>query len=410
MWLGEVITDGASADLIIPNATSDSVSTLVSLLYGGSPTVTHTVFAGLQSLCDSLGLKSWLSDMITVAEEEDETTAAMDSVQPQLQTYDEDVINQQGKTGAKDVACSSPAMTASVKSTPKETEVRMTTQNGSEALEDEQFGEVNGCNSGVGFKIAESTDLKMTVVKEKPKRCLRSSNEKTLRSIARANIKKQPNENRKSTRTRAKHKFACQLCSATSTSSQMLETHYNRIHFNNLTRGDGRGGTLGTSRVRTGDYCNVNKKAQVEASRGTTRNKRHKTVDGIRSLRRNLDAQGGAKAAQTSSVLAKEKGKNAGVGENISTSEIIKGRKSRNERRVEIGLGRSATSQKIKPPTTSSVSSVGSMKVVVPAVEGKNTSSASSKVSTVDKKTAYFSMWNEAISDKVWAERQMQVH
>ena len=410
MWLGEVITDGASADLIIPNATSDSVSTLVSLLYGGSPTVTHTVFAGLQSLCDSLGLKSWLSDMITVAEEEDETTAAMDSVPPQLQTYDEDVINQQGKTGAKDVACSSPAMTASVKSTPKETEVRMTTQNGSEALEDEKFGEVNGCNSGVGFKIAESTDLKMTVVKEKPKRCLRSSNEKTLRSIARANIKKQPNENRKSTRTRAKHKFACQLCSATSTSSQMLETHYNRMHFNNLTRGDGRGGSLGTGRVRTGDDCNVNKKAQVEASRGTTRNKRHKTVDGIRFLRRNLDTQGGAKAAQTSSVLAKEKGKNAGVGENISTSEIIKGRKSRNERRVEIGLGRSATSQKIKPPTTSSVSSVGSMKVVVPAVEGKNTSSTSSKVSTVDKKTAYFSMWNEAISDKVWAERQMQVH
>ena len=154
----------------------------------------------------------------------------------------------------------------------------------------------------------------------------------------------------------------------------------------------------------------MNKKAQVEASRGTTRNKRHKTVDGIRSLRRNLDAQGGAKAAQTSSVLAKEKGKNAGVGENISTSEIIKGRKSRNERRVGIGLGRSATSQKIKPPTTSSVSSVGSMKVVVPAVEGKSTSSTSSKVSTVDKKTAYFSMWNEAISDKVWAERQMQVH
>ena len=55
-YLGEVITGEASTDLIIPDATLDSVSTLVSLLYGGSSTVTHIAYAGLQSLCNSLGL------------------------------------------------------------------------------------------------------------------------------------------------------------------------------------------------------------------------------------------------------------------------------------------------------------------------------------------------------------------
>ena len=402
MWLGEVITDGASADLFIPSATSDSVSTLVSLLYGGSPTVTHRVFAGLQSLCHSLGLKFWLRDMIIAVEEEEETTAATDSVQPQLQPSDEDAINQQGQISAKYDACSTPAMVASVKGALKETLIRRPTKSGINALdEDEQFGEVKGCNRRVGFKIVESTDLKMTVVKEKPKRSLRSSNEKTLSSIARANVKKLPNEKRKSSRTRTKQNFACELCSATSTSSQMLQTHYNRIHFNNLTRGNGRGGSLSTSRVRKEEDCNVNKKAQVEASRCTTRSKRHKTLDGIRSLRRNLVAQVGAKASRTSSVLTKEKEKYVGVGENIGISEISRGEKSRKQSRVDIGRDRSVTSRRITPPTTSSSSSVGSMKVVVPATEGKSTSSTSSMVSTGDKKAAYFSMWTEAVSDKV---------
>ena len=53
-YLGEAITEGTSADPIIPNASSDSISTLVSLLDGGSSTVTHGIYAGLQSLCHSL--------------------------------------------------------------------------------------------------------------------------------------------------------------------------------------------------------------------------------------------------------------------------------------------------------------------------------------------------------------------
>ena len=51
------------------------------------------------------------------------------------------------------------------------------------------------------------------------------------------------------------------------------------------------------------------------------------------------------------------------------------------------------------------------MKVVVPAVQHKITSSTSSTlVSTGDKKDMYLSMWNEALSDKVWYRSMIIVH
>merc|ERR1712192_119691 len=257
---------------------------------------------------------------------------------------------------------------------------------------------MGGCKSDVGFQIVKKTDLKMTVVKEKPpQRKLRSSNKKTLRSITEANVKKAPNDARKSSRTLAKHNFACQICDATSSSSQMLETHYNRIHFGKLTRGDGRGGSLSACRIRKEEDFNMNRKAKVKTDRVTNR-KRHLTVDSIRSLRCNPDAQGGAKASETNSALSKEKD-HAGVVKNIST-EISRGRRSRKESRVEIGLSRSATSQRIKHPTTSSASSVGRIKVVVP-VQGKSTTSSSSNMYAGDKNSAYFSMWNEALNGQV---------
>jgi len=411
--LGEVITEGASADLIIPNTTLDSVSTLVSLLYGGSSTVTHGVYAGLQSLCHSLGLKSWLQNMVTAAVQEVETTAAV--VQQQMQPCDEDARNQQGQTSANNVPCSSPTEATCVRSALN-TVVRRPTKSGIKALDvDEEekdegvrgkgsikSGGAKGCKSGVGFQIVKNTDLKMTVVKEKPERRLRLSNEKTLRSITEANVKKPPNDKRKSSRTRSKQNFACQMCSTTSSSSQMLEIHYNRIHFSKLTRGDGRGGSLSTCRVRKKEDSNMNRKSKVETIKGINR-KRHRTVDAPRSLRRNLDAQGGVKASETNSTLTKEK--DVGVVENKSTSEISRGRRSRKESRVEICLGRSETSRRIKPPTTSSASSVGRMKVVVSAVQGESTTSSSSNMSTRDKTTSYFSMWNEALTDQVPKKR-----
>ena len=144
----------------------------------------------------------------------------------------------------------------------------------------------------------------------------------------------------------------------------------------------------------------MNRKSKVKTIKGTNR-KRNQTVDGIRSLRRNLDAQGGVKASETNSAQMREKD-HVGLVENNSTSEISRGRRSRKESRVEICLGRSETSQRIKPPTTSSASSVGRMKVVVPAVQGESTTSSSSNMSTRDKTTSYFSMWNEALTDQVW--------
>ena len=409
-YLCEVITEGASADLIIPYTTLDSVSTLVSLLYGGSSTVTHVVYAGLQSLCDSLGLKSWLQNMVTAAVQEVETTTAV--VQHQLQPCDEDARNQNGQTSANNVASSSPTLATRVRSALT-TVVRRPTKSGIKALDvdeekvDEQVrgkgsikrGGAKGCKSGVGFQIVKNTDLKMTVVKEKLKRRLRFSNEKTLRSITEGNVKKPPNGKRKSSRTCAKQNFACQICSTTSSSSQMLETHYNRIHFSKLTRGDGRGGSLSACRVRKEEDCNMNRKSKVKTIKGTNR-KRNQTVDGIRSLRRNLDAQGGVKASETNSAQMREKD-HVGLVENNSTSEISRGRRSRKESRVEIGLSRSATAQRIKPPTTSSASSVGRMKVVVSEVQDKCTTSSSPNMLTGDKNTVYFTMWNEAISDQV---------
>ena len=74
VWLGEVITGGVSADLIIHDATEASISALVSLLYGDSLTVACGVFAGIQALCHCLGLNSWLSEMVTATEQEEQTT------------------------------------------------------------------------------------------------------------------------------------------------------------------------------------------------------------------------------------------------------------------------------------------------------------------------------------------------
>ena len=143
----------------------------------------------------------------------------------------------------------------------------------------------------------------------------------------------------------------------------------------------------------------MNRKSKVKTIIDTNK-KRHQTVDGIRSLRRNLDAQGGVKTSETNSAQMREKD-HVGLVENNSTSEISRGRRSRKESRVEIGLGRSATSQRIKPPTTSSASSVGRMKVVVSEVQDKCTTSSSPNMLTGDKNTVYFTMWNEAISDQV---------
>ena len=94
-----------------------------------------------------------------------------------------------------------------------------------------------------------------------------------------------------------------------------------------------------------------------------------------------------------------------------SLSEVARGGRSRKGNRVQGGNGKSGTGQQIKHPTTSSASSVCRIKVVVPAVQHKITSSTSSTlVSTGDKKDMYFSMWNVALSDKVWYRSMIIVH
>ena len=118
----------------------------------------------------------------------------------------------------------------------------------------------------------------------------------------------------------------------------------------------------------------------MEMDRGTI----GKQVGGIKSLGENFnDAQGRVKKSVQGKMPAPEMSKMS-----------AQGRAKRSK---------SVTAQQTKPPTTSSASRVCRMKVVVPAVEDKITSTTSSMlVSTGDKKDMYFSMWNETLSDKVW--------
>ena len=279
-----------------------------------------------------------------------------------------------------------------------------------------------------GRQTVENTDLKQTVIQEKSKRRLRSSNERTRRSTPRSDIKTPPIGKRISSRSCSRQKFTCELCSTTSISSEMLLAHYNRIHFNNYTRGDGRGGSLSTPRNKTETDLNINRRACAKTDRG-------KRVDGIKSLGENFnDAQGRAKTsaqgranssaqervksfAQERAKLSKTRSSlrtgraRSGVVKDNSLSEVARGGRSRKGNRVQGGNGKSGTGQQIKHPTRSSASSVCRMKVVVPAVQHKITSSTSSTlVSTGDKKDMYLSMWNEALSDKVWYRSMIIVH
>ena len=419
VWLAECLTGGASADLIIPNvATEDSISTLVSLLYGGSPTVGVGVYAGLQALCHCLGLNSWLYEsyeMVTSPVQEEET-AVMDLVQ-QLDPYDKDGTNKHGQK--------SPTMIASVGGVLK-TRVKIPTQTKDDLESRSKCSAVKGSISG--RRTVENTDLKQTVIQEKSKRRLRSSNERPLRSTPRGDIKTPPNGKRISSRSCSRQKFTCELCSTTSISSEMLLAHYNRIHFNNYTRGDGRGGSLSTPRNKTETDLKINRRVCAKTDRG-------KRVDGIKSLGENFnDAQGRAKTsaqgranlsaqervksfAQERAKLSKTRSSlrtgraRSGVVKDNSLSEVARGGRSRKGNRVQGGNGKSGTGQQIKHPTTSSASSVCRMKVVVPAVQHKITSSTSSTlVSTGDKKDMYLSMWNEALSDKVWYRSMIIVH
>jgi len=395
VWLTECLAGGASADLIIPNvATEDSVSTLVSLLYGGSPTVGFGVYAGLQALCHCLGLNSWLYEVVNSTVQEEEI-AVMDLAQ-QLDPSDEGDTNKHQQK--------SPTMVASVGGALK-TRVKRPTQPKDDLESRSKCSVVKG-----GRQTVENTDLKQTVIQEKPKRRLRSSNERTRRSTPRSDIKTPPIGKRISSRSCSRQKFTCELCSTTSISSEMLLAHYNRIHFNNYTRGDGRGGSLSTPRNKTETDLNINRRACAKTDRG-------KRVDGIKSLGENFnDAQGRAKtsAQGRANSSAHERAKpsktrsslrtgrvHSGVVKDNSLSEVARGGRSRKGNRVQGGNGKSGTGQQIKHPTTSSASSVY-RKVVVPAVQHKITSSTSSTlVSTGDKKDMYLSMWNEALSDKV---------
>ena len=412
VWLTECLAGGASADLIIPNvATEDSVSTLVSLLYGGSPTVGVGVYAGLQALCHCLGLNSWLYEMVTSTVQEEET-AVMDLAQ-QLDPYDEDGTNKHGQEF--------PTVVASVGGALK-TRVKRPTQPKDDLESRSKCSVVKG-----GRQTVENTDLKQTVIQGKPKRRLRSSNERTRRSTPRSDIKTPPIGKRISSRSCSRQKFTCELCSTTSISSEMLLAHYNRIHFNNYTRGDGRGGSLSTPRNKTETDLNINRRVCAKTDRG-------KRVDGNQSLGENFnDAQGRAKTsaqgranssaqervksfAQERAKLSKTRSSlrtgraRSGVVKDNSLSEVARGGRSRKGNRVQGGNGKSGTGQQIKHPTTSSASSVY-RKVVVPAVQHKITSSTSSTlVSTGDKKDMYLSMWNEALSDKVWYRSMIIVH
>ena len=404
VWLTECLAGGASADLIIPNvATEDSVSTLVSLLYGGSPTVGVGVYAGLQALCHCLGLNSWLYEMVTSTVQEEET-AVMDLAQ-QLDPYDEDGTNKHGQEF--------PTVVASVGGALK-TRVKRPTQPKDDLESRSKCSVVKG-----GRQTVENTDLKQTVIQGKPKRRLRSSNERTRRSTPRSDIKTPPIGKRISSRSCSRQKFTCELCSTTSISSEMLLAHYNRIHFNNYTRGDGRGGSLSTPRNKTETDLNINRRVCAKTDRG-------KRVDGNQSLGENFnDAQGRAKtsAQGRANSSAHERAKpsktrsslrtsrvHSEVVKDNSLSEVARGGRSRKGNRVQGGNGKSGTGQQIKHPTTSSASSVY-RKVVVPAVQHKITSSTSSTlVSTGDKKDMYLSMWNEALSDKVWYRSMIIVH
>jgi len=358
VWLAECLAGEAPHDLVIPNATEDSVSTLVSLLYGGSPTVAFGVYAGIQALCHCLGLNSWLYEMVTTTVQEE--AAVMDLVQ-QLDPSDEDGTSKHGQESPIKVASVGGALKTLVKRPTQPKNTLDSRSKGSKVCR-----AVKGSNRS--RHTVQNTDLEQqqTAFQEKPKRCLRPSNERTLRSIPPADTKTPPNGRRKSSRScvkssrsSAKQKFTCELCSASSSSSEMLETHYNKIHFNKYTRGDGRGGSLCAPGKRTERGLNTNKKVCVEMDRGTN----GKQISGIKSLleRSKTSAQGRAKRSK-----------------------------------------KSMTAQQTKPPTTSSASRVRRMKVIVPAVEDKITSTTSSMfVSTGDKKNMYFTMWNETLSDKV---------
>jgi len=378
VWLAECLAGEAPHDLVIPNATEDSVSTLVSLLYGGSPTVAFGVYAGIQALCHCLGLNSWLYEMVTTTVQEE--AAVMDLVQ-QLDPSDEDGTSKHGQESPIKVASVGGALKTLVKRPTQPKNTLDSRSKGSKVCR-----AVKGSNRS--RHTVQNTDLEQqqTAFQEKPKRCLRPSNERTLRSIPPADTKTPPNGRRKSSRScvkssrsSAKQKFTCELCSASSSSSEMLETHYNKIHFNKYTRGDGRGGSLSAPRKRAETGLNINRKVCVEMDRGTI----GKQVGGIKSLGENFNgAQGRVKKSVQGKMPAPEMSKMS-----------AQGRAKRSK---------SVTAQQTKPPTTSSASRVCRMKVVVPAVEDKITSTTSSMlVSTGDKKDMYFSMWNETLSDKV---------